>query len=150
MFVTAAIGRTSTIAPRRMSLTTMTSLWSQRSTNVPAIGLRRRFGRVAAKKTSPVGERRTGRDGDDRDERQLVEAIAEERDQLAGPQAPRTTVEREPDVRMLPNSLDDLDRRLGDRDRDGGWVAAAVAAEPAAVATVIVCGTRSVGLEGLE
>ena len=52
--MTAAIGMTSTIAARRMSLTTMTSLWSQRSTNVPAIGLSSRFGSVAAKNTSPV------------------------------------------------------------------------------------------------
>ncbi len=37
-----------------MSLTTMTSLRSQRSTNVPATGLSSRFGSVAAKKTSPV------------------------------------------------------------------------------------------------
>ena len=42
------------MAARRMSLTTITSLWSQRSTNVPAIGLSSRFGSVAAKKTSPV------------------------------------------------------------------------------------------------
>ena len=50
----AATGRIRTIAARRMSLTTMTSLWSQRSTNVPAMGLSNRFGRVAAKKTRPV------------------------------------------------------------------------------------------------
>src|SRR6478735_7566963 len=54
MLVTAATGRTRTIAARRMSLTTITSLWSQRSTNVPAIGLRSRFGSVAAKKIRPV------------------------------------------------------------------------------------------------
>ena len=32
----------------------MTSLRSHRSTNVPAIGLRSRFGSVATKNTSPV------------------------------------------------------------------------------------------------
>ena len=42
------------MAARRMSLTTMTSLRSQRSTNVPAIGLSSRFGSVAAKNTRPV------------------------------------------------------------------------------------------------
>ena len=52
--MTAAMGMTSMIAARRMSLTTITSLWSQRSTNVPAIGLRSRFGSMAAKKTRPV------------------------------------------------------------------------------------------------
>jgi hypothetical protein len=64
-------------------------------------------------------QRRTGRDGHDRDESELIEAIAEERDQLAGPQRRERAVEREPDIRMLPDSLDGLDRRLGDRDRDG-------------------------------
>ncbi len=52
--MTAAIGMIRTTAARRMSLTTMTSLWSQRSTNVPAIGLSSRLGRRAAKKTSPL------------------------------------------------------------------------------------------------
>jgi hypothetical protein len=32
----------------------MTSRWSQRSTKVPATGLKRRFGSVAAKKTAAV------------------------------------------------------------------------------------------------
>ncbi len=56
--MTAATGTTSTTAARSRSLTTMTSFWSQRSTNVPAIGPRRRFGSVAATKTNPtaIGE----------------------------------------------------------------------------------------------
>src|SRR6185436_5333535 len=84
MFVIAATGRIRTIAARRMSLTTMTSLWSQRSTNVPAIGLSKRFGRVAAKKTRPV-------------------ASAEERDELTRPQRRERRVEGEPDIGMLAN-----------------------------------------------
>ena len=50
----AATGTSRTRTARRMSLTTIVSLWSQRSTNVPAIGLRSRFGSVATKKASPL------------------------------------------------------------------------------------------------
>jgi hypothetical protein len=57
-FVIAAMGISRTSAARRRSLTIMTSRWSQRSTKVPAIGLNRRFGSVAAKNTAPraIGE----------------------------------------------------------------------------------------------
>ncbi len=50
--MTAAIGISSTTAARRRSLTIITSRWFQRSTYAPAIGARRRFGIVAATKTS--------------------------------------------------------------------------------------------------
>jgi len=53
-FVTAAIGMKSTIAARSRSLTIITSFWSQRSTNVPAIGPRSRFGMAAAMNTRPT------------------------------------------------------------------------------------------------
>jgi hypothetical protein len=56
--VTAAIGMSRMIAARRRSLTTMTSFWSQRSTKVPAMGDRSRFGNVAKTNTNAtaIGE----------------------------------------------------------------------------------------------
>src|SRR5918994_2430715 len=58
MLIEAAIGMITTTAARRISLTTNTSRWSQRSTRVPAIGPNRRFGSVAATKTkaTAIGE----------------------------------------------------------------------------------------------
>ena len=59
------------------------------------------------------GERRAGRDRHDRDQRELVEPVAEQRDQLTRPQRRERAVEGEPDVRMLADALDRLDRRSG-------------------------------------
>ena len=117
--MTAAMGMTSMIAARRMSLTTITSLLSQRSTNVPAIGLRSTFGSIAAKKTSPVASTDPVAVRHDRDECQLVEPVAEQRDELARPQRGERAVEGEADVWMLADPLDRLGRWPRDRDRDG-------------------------------
>ena len=110
----AATGRIRTSAARRMSLTTMASLWSQRSTNVPAIGLSSRFGSVAAKKTSPVANAEPVGHHNDRNQCKLIESIAEERDELSGPHRREGPVEGEPDVGMLADP--DSDPRFeGDR-----------------------------------
>ena len=63
----------------------------------------------------PGRERRPGRDGDDRDERQLVEPVAEQRDELARPERRERAVEREADVWVLADPLDRLGRRPRDR-----------------------------------
>ena len=67
----------------------------------------------------PRREHRSGRGGHDRDECQLVEPVAEQRDELARPQRRERAVEREADVRMLADPLDRLGRWPRDRDRDG-------------------------------
>ena len=90
----------------------MTSLWSQRSTNVPAIGLRSRFGSVAAKKTRPVASAEPVEIATTATQRELVEPVAEQRDELAGPERRERAVEREPDVRVLADALD-RPRRTG-------------------------------------
>ena len=96
----------------------MTSLWSQRSTNVPAIGLRSRFGSVATKNTSADREGGAGRDRDHGDERDLVEPVAEQRDELARPQRRERAVEREPDVGVAADALE-ASGGCGMRDRGG-------------------------------
>ena len=98
----------------------MTSLWSQRSTNVPAIGLSSRFGSVAAKNTRPVASAEPGRDRDHGDQRELVEPVAEQRDELAGPQRRERAVEREADVRVLADALDGLDAAGAGSSMTGG------------------------------
>ena len=107
----------STIAARRMSLTTRTSRWSQRSTRVPAIGPNNRLGSVAATKTSGDRDRRVGQDEHDRRDGDLVDAVAEQRDQLAGPQCAERAVEREADVRVAAETGEDIRGEPGDRDR---------------------------------
>ena len=63
-------------------------------------------------------QRRAGRDRDDRDQRELIEPVAEQRDELAGPQRRERAVEREPDVRVLADALDRAGRGTRSRDRD--------------------------------
>ena len=67
----------------------------------------------------PGRERRPGRGGHDRDERELVEPVAEQRDELARPQRRERAVEGEADVWVLADALDRLGRWPRDRDRDG-------------------------------
>ena len=112
--MTAAIGMSRMIAARSMSLTTRTSFWSQRSTNVPAIGQRNRFGRAATKND----ERRASGEPVDREhergQRELVDPVAEQPDELAGPERRERAVEGEADVRVAADPLDRLGRtRVG-------------------------------------
>ena len=113
---TTAIGMSRTVAARRRSLTTRTSLWSQRSTSVPAIGLNRRFGSVAATNTSATASGESVDDEHDRGEGDLVDPVAEQRDELAGPQRRERAVEREPDVRVPPDARRAISGRRA-RDR---------------------------------
>ena len=79
-------------------------MWSQRSTNVPAIGLKKRFGSVAGDEHERRREDRAGQREDDGRQGDLVDAIAEERDQLAGPQRRERAVEGEADVRVAADA----------------------------------------------
>ena len=121
--MTAAIGMIRTTAARSRSLTIITSRWFQRSTKAPAIGDRRRFGRVAATKTSADGEDRVGQPEHEGGQRDLVDPVAEEADQLAGPQRRERAVEREPDVGVAADAQPDVDARpAGQRDRAAAGV----------------------------
>src|SRR4029079_17871564 len=44
----------------------------------------------------------------DRDQRQLIEPVTEERDELARPEGRERAIEGEPDVRVLPDAPDGL------------------------------------------
>ena len=96
---------------RSRSLTTMTSRWSQRSTKVPAIGDRSRFGSVAATNTNATRDRGVRDRGDEEGQRDLVDPVAEEADQLARPERRERAVEGEPDVGMTADADADLDPR---------------------------------------
>ena len=61
---------------------------------------------MAATKTRPVASGGARRDQHDRDQRELMQPIPEQRDQLAGPQRRERPVEGEPDVRVLADPLD--------------------------------------------
>ena len=105
-----------TTAARRMSLTTRTSLRSQRSTKVP--GDRRQ--EQVRERRGDEGERgedlRAGRRQDDGRQGELVDPVAEHRDELAGPQRRERPVEREPDVGVPAEPLDDLGAWSGQCD----------------------------------
>ena len=132
--MSAAIGMSMTTAARSRSLTTMTCFWSQRSTNVPAIGPRMRFGIVAATNTKRDRDRRAGQRVDEEREGDLVHPVAEQADQLAGPERREVAVEGEPDVRVAAGPLDEHRARprrelAGRRDRGARRRGRAVAAD---------------------
>ena len=85
------------------SLTIITRLWSQRSTNVPAIGPSSRFGSVAARNTRPVAAGDPVRRQHHRSQRDLVQPVAEHADGLAEPEGAEPGIAHEPHVGMRPD-----------------------------------------------
>ena len=130
----AAIGMSSTTAARRRSLTTSTSLWSQRSTNVPAIGAEQQVRERGRDEDERARQRRAGRrPGPTARERDLVDPVAEERDQLAGPERRERAVERQADVRVAADAGHRLRRGPGMRSTEGGRLGGRSSASPVAL-----------------
>ena len=97
-------------------------MWSQRSTNVPAIGERNRFGRVGGDERERRPRPPSSVDAEHEATRaSCVDPVAEERDELARPERRERAVEREADVRVLADPLaDDLGSLApGSSTRDG-------------------------------
>ncbi len=78
----------------------MTRLCSQRSTNVPAIGPRKMFGSVAARKTRPVASGESGHAENEDAQRDLVQPVAEEADRLREPVRGKSWIQRQAHVRV--------------------------------------------------
>ena len=109
-----AIGMSRTVAARSRSLTIRTSLRSHRSTRVPAIGLRIRFGMQAGDEDeAPTPAREPVDEEHDRGQGDLVDAVAEQRDELAGPQRGERAVEGESDVGVSADPLPASPGRAG-------------------------------------
>ena len=89
--ITAATGMSRTSAARSRSLTTITSFWSQRSTKRAGDRPEEQVGQGRGEEDEADGDRRVGRLEDEERERDLVDAVAEQADELARPRGPRTS-----------------------------------------------------------
>ena len=89
-----------TSTARIRSLAISTRLCSQRSTKVPAIGPEQDVGQRGRKEDQARRQRRVGQRVDEHAQRHLVKPVAEQADRLGQPEAGKSRVQGEADVRV--------------------------------------------------